>query len=62
MKKEALDLFGQPELILFAFLLFFVSFLGILFWTFHKSNKKKFELASQIPLTEEPITGDLTNE
>jgi cbb3-type cytochrome oxidase subunit 3 len=62
MKKEALSLFGNPDLILFAFLLFFFSFLGILWWTFHKSNKKKFDLASRIPLTEEPITGDRSNE
>ena len=62
MKKEALSLFGQPELILLAFMLFFFSFLGILWWTFHKSNKKKFEAASRIPLTDQPVTGDLHNE
>ncbi|NQZ02824.1 MAG: cbb3-type cytochrome c oxidase subunit 3 [Bdellovibrionales bacterium] len=60
--EKALSLFGHPDLILFAFLLFFFSFCGILYWTFHKANKKKFELASRIPLTDEPITGDMTDE
>jgi len=58
MKKDALSLFNQPELILLAFLLFLFSFLGIVVWTYHKSNKKKFEQASRIPLEDEPITGD----
>ena len=62
MKKEALAGFGQPELILLAFMLFFFSFLGIIWWTFHKGNKKKLEAASRIPLTDQPVTGDMNNE
>lgn len=62
MKKEALSLFNQPDLILFAFMLFFISFLGILWWTFHKANEKKFEAASRIPLSDKPVTGDLSHE
>ena len=62
MKKEALALFGNPDLILFGLLLFVACFAGILIWTFAKSNKEKFQLASQIPLHEEPVTGDLKNE
>ena len=60
MKKEALSYFDRPELILFAFILFFVTFIGITIWTFSKSRKNHFRQMSEMPLKEDPIKGDLS--
>ena len=49
MKKEALSQFGNPELILFGFLLFFTCFLGILVWVSWKNNRKHFDKMSHMP-------------
>jgi len=33
--------------------LFFVLFIGIVWWAFHKSNKQKYEDAAQLPFQED---------
>lgn len=53
MKKEALSQFGHPDLILLSFLLFFFCFIGVVVWALLKTNKKHFELMSQMPLADE---------
>lgn len=53
MKKEALSQFGHPDLILLSFLLFFFCFIGVVIWALLKTNKKHFELMSQMPLADD---------
>lgn len=50
MKKEALSQFNNPDLILAGFMIFFIGFLFIVFNTFRKANKKKYEEISRMPL------------
>lgn len=50
MKKEALDLFNNPDLILLGFILFFATFIGILIWVFRKSQSEHYKNMSTIPL------------
>lgn len=32
---------------------FFVTFIGIVWWAFHRENKKKYEEAAQLPFQED---------
>ena len=50
MKKEVLSLFNSPELVIVGFLLFFMTFIGVLFWTMRKSQKNHYEKMSLLPL------------
>ncbi len=50
MKKEVLSQFGQPDLILFGFLLFFFCFIGMIFWVYHRSRKDHYTKMSKLPL------------
>lgn len=36
-----------------ATVLFFVLFIGIIWWAFHRDNKQKFEDAAQLPFQED---------
>ena len=57
MKQEGLKYFTHPELMAIAFTLFMVTFVGIIFWTFRKSAKNKYEELAKAPLKEEAING-----
>ncbi|MBN21220.1 MAG: hypothetical protein CL678_08020 [Bdellovibrionaceae bacterium] len=50
MKKEALSLFGHGDLILFSFLLFFVTFIGVLIWAFRKNQVKFYNQMASMHL------------
>ena len=40
-----------------ATVLFFVLFIGIIWWAFHRENKQKFEDAAQLPFQEDADGG-----
>lgn len=50
MKAEAVTAFHIPGLPMIGLILFTVVFIGIVIWTFHSSNREKFEVASRLPL------------
>lgn len=50
MKKQILAQFNNPDLVLFAFLLFLFTFLSVVLWTFRKNGKKHYQQMSQAPL------------
>ncbi len=50
MKKEALSQFGHPDLILFSFILFFVCFLCVNLWVFHRSRRETYKMIEKLPL------------
>ena len=52
MKKEILAQFGQPDLILFGFLLFFGCFLAVLIGIVFSSKTNYFEKQAQIPFAD----------
>lgn len=57
MKSEALLQYEYPGLIVFAFLLFFICFLGILLWTFQKSRQDHFKKMADLPLVNDKRQG-----
>ena len=50
MKSEALRYFPHVELTCLALVLFFVSFVLILIYAFHKKNKDHFNALARLPL------------
>lgn len=50
MKKQILAQFNNPDLVLFAFMLFLFTFLGIAFWTFRKKGRDHYDKMSMAPL------------
>lgn len=52
MKKQILAQFNNPDLVLFAFLLFLITFLGVVIWTFRKTGKGHYEKMSLAPIDE----------
>lgn len=38
--------------------LFFLLFIGIVWWAFHKENRKKFDEAANLPFEEDDGPGD----
>ncbi len=59
MKKQILAQFNNPDLILLAFLLFLVTFIGVVFWTFRKSGRGHYQKMSQAPLKDNGNGGQL---
>jgi hypothetical protein len=59
MKKEALSHFAQPDLILFSFLLFFVSFIGVCIWVNLRSRREIYKALEMLPLDREESAGKL---
>ncbi|MCB0357835.1 MAG: cbb3-type cytochrome c oxidase subunit 3 [Bdellovibrionales bacterium] len=57
MKQEGLKYFTDFQLMAVAFFLFLITFIGIIFWTFRKSAKNKYEELAKAPLKEEAING-----
>lgn len=49
MKTEVLSHFQWPELTVVAFLIFFIFFLSVLFWTVRKGSKQLYQHVSDIP-------------
>lgn len=54
MKSDVLHNFDMSYLIIFAFFIFSGLFVSVLIWSFQKSRKAEFEIAQNIPFTEEP--------
>ncbi|MCB9025245.1 MAG: cbb3-type cytochrome c oxidase subunit 3 [Bdellovibrionaceae bacterium] len=57
MKQEALKYFTNINLIAFAFFLFLITFIGIVFWTLRRSAKSQYEELGRAPLREEANRG-----
>ena len=56
MKKEALSHFNNPDLVLFGFMLFFFTFIAVLFWVYRKSSGVEYAKLAQLPLLDEDNT------
>lgn len=55
LSKTLPELFQFTEMTILAFFLFFVTFLGILFWIFRRSGKMSYLTLSRLPLQEEGV-------
>lgn len=53
MKQIALSYYEPTYLLAIALVIFFVSFLLILFWTFSRSNEKIYKELEKLPLEKE---------
>ncbi len=42
--------------------LFFLLFIGIVWWAYHRGNRQRFEDAAQLPFQEEDDAGRRSNE
>ncbi len=58
MKKEALSSAGNPDLVLFAFCLFFLCFIGILIRTLFISQKDHYKKLSKLPFENHHFEGE----
>ena len=52
MLREGLAFFTDTNLTLVALVLFFVTFLGVLLWTFRKSAREHYKDMAKLPLDE----------
>lgn len=52
MLREGLALFTDTHLTVFALVLFFVTFLGVLLWTYRRSAREHYESMARLPLDE----------
>ncbi|WP_347358684.1 CcoQ/FixQ family Cbb3-type cytochrome c oxidase assembly chaperone [Bdellovibrio sp.] len=50
MKQEALKYFTDTHLTAMGLLIFFLFFVGVLFWVYRKSSKEIYSHMEQIPL------------
>jgi len=53
MKQEVLRQFNLPWIPILGLMIFFACFVVFFFYTYRKSNKKYYEIASFIPLKDE---------
>jgi cbb3-type cytochrome oxidase subunit 3 len=52
MLREGLSYFTDTHLTVFALLLFFLTFLGVVLWTYRGSARKHYEEMARLPLDE----------